>query len=436
MAGIFSAVTAAAKVIETVNKAVKDPSVDNIDAVLNKIHNGTNGNALAESKGSITRFLGAYTVEPVIIASKGAKEEEIFERIVGMCTDIFCSFYLQAFEVLTSIGGYSAGYAIDKLSTDRGDMFSYTQTGVMDTVRDVQRTVDAVNTARNLSWNSYERDRPLDSGLNYMQALMSDNPLLSLSINVESKDKDMRDKKEIGLREGATDTRQYTDSLYAANFRQLKISIDTKYTQPGKFNGQTKLPDTKVHRTIVIPIQVRAHVIVTDINDIANSLTPRATDKSFLNRFMEWRSGGIDFFKDLIWCDDIIKEYKANRIKDKQDLLGRLLRKEISAGSKSGHEGFEKHYNMIVVTKEDKFILDKAIRGDIGNEKYKQHFLSSILGLGLVILDRDYERAEISIKDIRGQSVTSYKNITRTKGDDNNYEKIMQALLMNRPMAF
>ena len=167
-------------------------------------------------------------------------------------------------------------------------------------------------------------------------------------------------------------------------------------------------------------------------------LTPKAVDKSFASRFMEWRSGGISL-SDLIFCGDLIKEYKANRIKDKQDLLGKLVQKELSAGSNiKGLDGdrFEKHYNMFVITKDDKLVLDRSLRGDLNNEKYKQQFLTQGLGLGLSILDSDYERVEFSLKDIRGTSTTSYKNLKKSKESENNYEKIMQALLMNRPMAF
>lgn len=426
MPGIFSAVTAAANVIESINTAVKNPNSDNINDALNKLHQSGKGSQLAESKGSITKFLSTYTVEPVIIASKGAKEEEIFERVVGMSTDIFCSFYLQTFEVLTGLNGVSATVAIDLLSTNRGDMFSYIQANANATVKDVNDAINSVSRVGKLSWNSSEKDRPDEDSFNYMKALMSDRKTLSLSINLEDT---KVDTKNIDFKDKVTDNKELTNSLYAANFRQLKITIDTEH-QPDKGD--------KIKRTLIIPIQVRAHIIVADINDIANMLTPRAVDKSFTSRFMEWRSGGISL-SDLIFCGDLIKEYKANRIKDKQDLLGKLVQKEVSAGSNAGGynaDKFEKHYNMFIITKDDKLVLDRSLRGDLNNEKYKQQFLTQGLGLGLSILDSDYERVEFSLKDIRGTSTTSYKNLKKSKESENNYEKIMQALLMNRPMAF
>ena len=73
----------------------------------------------------------------------------------------------------------------------------------------------------------------------------------------------------------------------------LKSTIDTVHYLEGY-----------IKRTLIIPIQVRAHIIVAD--DIANMLTPRAVDKSFTSRFMEWRSGGISL-SDLIFCGDLIQ---------------------------------------------------------------------------------------------------------------------------------
>lgn len=434
MSGIFTAIIGMANVIETMNKAYKDPNEQNINDVLNAMHDGVKGSQFAESKGSITKFLGKYTVEPVIIASKGAKEEEIFERVVGMNTDIFCSFYLQAFEILTGIQGYTANIAIDVLSTNRGDMFQYIQAGGNQTFNQINDMVNSINRVTNLSWNSIDKDRNQEDTFNYMRALMSKTPTLSLSLNTESTlDVEKTHKRTsvnmaVNPREGLTDAKEMTNSLYASNFRLLKVTVDIDYSPKGK-------KDKKIKRTIVIPIQVRAHVIVADINDIANMLTPKSIDKTFASRFMEWRSGGISF-QDLVFCGDLIREYKANRIGDKQNLLGKLVQKEISAGSSQAGDRFEKHYNMYIITKDDKLLLDRRLRGDLSGEKCKQQFLTAGLGLGLTILDPDYERVEMSIKDIRGQSTTSYKHVKKLKGDENNYEKIMQALLMNRPMAF
>jgi hypothetical protein len=203
---------------------------------------------------------------------------------------------------------------------------------------------------------------------------------------------------------------------------------------------------TETKQTLVMPLQIKTHVIVTDINNIMGMLAPNARDKRFVNRLDEWRAGAISFW-DLISCGDLIAEYKKNKLKDKDNILNiinsrvqgsALTAANIAASTngKVGIEGYEKNYNMLVVTADEKVRLDNHIGGDITKEKYKQELLEQAHAMLCTILDQDYERANILTKDIRGISDIGFKALGRRKEKDNDMAGIVQSLLTAKPIGF
>ena len=81
--------------------------------------------------GSIAKLLSKYIVEPVVICSDKLKTHELTDKINKLHTDIFASFYSQAFQVLTSGHGMEVNVAIDLLSTDTGGFISATSDKVL-----------------------------------------------------------------------------------------------------------------------------------------------------------------------------------------------------------------------------------------------------------------------------------------------------------------
>ena len=168
-------------------------------------------------------------------------------------------------------------------------------------------------------------------------------------------------------------------------------------------------------------------------------LKPNDRTKKFGYRLDEYKSGAISL-RELIFCGDLIKSYKNNKLKDKDGLISIIKQREESANSKliSTREmvGFEKYYNMLIVTADEKILLSKHVGGDILNEKYKQELMTQAHALTLSVIDPDYERVYILTKDIRGRSDVTFKAIARKSNKESDATDIMKAILANRPPVF
>lgn len=545
MAGIFSALASTGAIVEAMVKSDGDTN----KAILNLIKNSGKERVL-RSDGSITKFLSKFIVEPVIIISKDAKKTEVADKVIGLNADIFSSFYLQAFNVLSGIYDVNVNVAIDVLSSDtstfagaavvRGaeyalgseskvDYFGhlesnspylnfsceakgtnkdwddlidnakdkkielkdvFTAAGATDLYSDYLDVLKECNTdqadflcatLQHRAWDLVNermaQDVVFQVGMKHkINGITNEAMLRDLfkarkgkrdisglprydfynacqlfggkasdykgphGDTVTSKVKKYLDKTDSNFKLAEYMNSKIADeaaqNMYAVHHRELKVTLDVVKTKVDpETNEKSYVGDSK--RSIIIPIIVKAHIICTDTDSIINMLKPSDRTKSFSYRLDEFKSGSISL-KELIFCGDIIKQYKANKLEDKDGLISIIKQREESANSKvitSGVIGFEKFYNMLIVTADEKVALNKHVGGNIDNERYKQDLLTQARALTVSIIDPDYERLYILTKDIRGKSEASFKNVLRKSGKEDNTD-IMKALLQNRAPVF
>lgn len=389
MAGIITALST----VNTIFGAITNTKTDDKKSLAEAIKTAlTSKDAkLIRTDGSITKLLSDFIVEPVIIATNNTRNVEVIDKILDVNSDIFASFYTQAFEVLTTIYKTNVVTTIDVLGTDNGG---------------VGRAMLKAETVLSNSLSSEDIDK------DYLHELFGSS-LSVLSIESDS----------VKINTQKRDTKDQPTAVLLQ--RNLEISVSR--------SGE----GDKTH-TILIPITVKMHVLFVSTENLLLMLAPNSAEKSFGYRLDEYRSGAISL-SDLIFANDLIKQYKDNKLKDDQSLLSLLNSRTISANSKLADKsivGFEKSYNMLVITAEDKILLDKHINGDLTNEKYKQILLEQANAMTVTVIDQDYERVYILTRDIRGKTDISFKAISRRKDSGIDLSEVMKAMMSGRPPIF
>lgn len=420
MAGFLSTLASAANVIDVVVKNKGDPK-----AILNElVVKENNKHKLLATDGTLTKLLQQNTVEPFIICSNAVAESEVYEDTINMLTDLFTSWYLQAMEILRGRYDCDINTVIDVLGTDNGGL---TRVG---------------RKAVGLGLSLEE-----DNSINYMQSLYRDKYLPKTTLDVvattnkvvTSSGKNKSDTYEKvsynstggGRNEDLKELNK--DIMYGFYIRNLKLRVKIRTENEAK-------KGTYNESEVEIPITVKATVLTAPMSSIIGMCKPSSRDKTFSSRWEEWRSGGISF-KELMFAGDLIREYKKNRLNDKTSIMEALNSRVVSANSKLSDKyviGFEKNYNMLVVTKEEKPLLDAHIGGDTLKDMFRDKLLSEAHALTYTVLDNDYERITLGIRDMRGFSTCGYKALKkRNKSDKNNdYDELIKALLSNRAPTF
>lgn len=500
MAGLFTAIGAVGEILGVAKKISEKPDTAGVE-----LDNLRKKLRIITSDGSITKFLSSFIVEPVVIVSKGARETEVADKLVVLNTDIFSSFYTQAFYALANLHGFDPIIAINILGTDNSSFqnaiitkgIEFAKESNKDYFRELiksnskylsfstenKKSYHTGSSIIGTMWGSgmdefwelygrcdksqreymdelivnyieiYERqfgeyidtsdlqaarkkaENGLGSGLKeedfkkYASAIISVNNKSGYNYQAWKAGKEPAPKPKDPIKLGYVDptvSKNQAENLYYVNHRDLNLTMEVKDK-----NGVSS-------RTIIIPITVKTHIIVTSTDNILNMLKPNDKTKKFGYRLDEWRSGAISL-RELIFCGDLIQSYKKNKLKDKDGLINIIKKREESANSKiisSEMIGFEKFYNMLIVTAEEKVLLNKHIGGDILNEKYKQELLTEAHALTLSVVDQDYERVYILTKDIRGKSDVTFKSINKSNNKNSDLEGIVKALMSNRPPVF
>lgn len=405
MAGIASAALQLGSILNIINGS------ETVEEAVLKL-NDSKEIALAKIDGSMTKLLSYYIVEPVLISTTAAKDTEIYDKVTEVSTDIFTSFYMQAFRILTDMYGFDGMTVVSLLGTDNG---SFRQEALPHLVKLLGRE---------------------SASTSYKQIMGNSKYLTTLSVAHEaSKDDNKKDNDIESYNDG--DVRAVNllgdvekNPLYA--ILQRNIEVTTKVVAHNN-EGKEKL------YSITIPMTIKAHLIATHIDNMLTMLAPNHRSKEFAWRWDEWRAGSISF-KELIFCSDLIEEYKKNKKADKDKLLD-LVNSRIESSTAKGigtlkSVGFEKNYNMLIVTTDDVIRLNKHVGGDIRKENFKQKLLEEAHALSISIIDPDYERVSILTADIRGTTNVGFKTLLKRKNKgDSDIADIMKSLMMNKPIG-
>ena len=164
----------------------------------------------------------------------------------------------------------------------------------------------------------------------------------------------------------------------------------------------------------------------------------KAETLTFLYRLDEYKSGAIKF-RDLIFAGDLIKSYKKNKIKDKDSLLQLISNRNMTSANKAitySRGGFEKFYNMIVLTADEVPLFKRSVGGDIEKPNYKDKFLNMVRGLLFTVVDLDYERISVYIKDLTGKSDISFNGLKRKKDGDFQLSDFLKTMMNNNHPVF
>ena len=361
-------------------------AVKAVDLILND-GNLTGDSKTAEvfySQGSMVKLINKFIITPNIIVSESLKGSEAVKDVIEHNVSLFTSMYVQVFTTLVSLHDMTPEVAFELLSS------SY-ETAFTRTVGTEEFTMDNIIAG-------------LENDFSFLPGLEADN----------KKNESSKTKKKSG---NSTSINAKTDSGNISNLITREIAIEINVGE----------------RKIIIPALVRANVIYTKFSNIENMLG-KEDNHSVLDRIDDYRAGAISI-SDLIFANDLIKDYKKRRIQDKDDLIREMRLRELNSASKyvkHGVSGYGKLYQMIIMSSLDASKIEKKLRGSLHKERVKESFLDATSSLTCTVIDPDYERIIMYINDLKGSIDLSFKEIGGKKDKSENMEELLKILMATR----
>lgn len=430
----------------------------NADKIMNL--QGTNGN--------IVSLLKRYIVEPTIYVSHNAKNLPETHDAINFMLNIFTSMYSNAFSILANQYDLSPDVVVSLLGTGGGGKEASIKIGSKVLSAGVNKFYKGSPEAFPIAFDLFNNSMFLST--EGTDLVIYDEEFAKSQQAKQINEQEMRKKleEELVKRQNnniknfgsmKTTAKEFATVRSKTGFEIVKNEKDPEqeiFVRNIEFKigmkqekhaivGMAYLDGTTDSKnvsktddiTITIPISIRANVVYLDPKELVLALSTKKDDIGFFRRFEQYRSGGISF-KEFIFCTDLIKAYRKNKIKDVNNIVGGIDKSQSSAKWKfavHGAVGYEKNYNMFVLTSDDDRMINNALNIDLFKTTGKQKFLDSLNGYSVMIMDPMAGKTKICITEIdNGPFIDTAK--LKKKGKESDIQDLAKVLLTGQTPRF
>lgn len=335
--------------------------------------------ATMQKNDSVVSFTSALRVEPVTMIDKRLERVEYLPDILQTLLSMFCGFYLQAVACMTNVGQINVLRMLDTLNPTRDPSLA------------ASSVVDAINGTKNvgmLSMEAYDGFKlPGPSKASLESASNGGYKTLSQKrAEGSGRSRDMQgalDGSLSGLEKGL---KAASEAGNLAVGKILEVNIESN-GQQGKF-----------------PIAVRLATTVVDTDVLIHILGASGHDNSLAERRYRWKTGDLQFWRDLVFCQDLIDEQKKLLVKDKSGVMAELNRRRAmnsAAALASGTPSIGSASALVVIDRETALELERANLGQLSDIKFRNKIFHDSLTMLMVVVDRDREIVTIYTRDIQ-----------------------------------
>jgi hypothetical protein len=350
--------------------------------LLHKI--GDLANVFNKAKGSYqTISLAEVTkiarVEPLTIISKDCLQLEYLPDVLQSMVNIFTGYYLQAIALQTKIDNVNIRKVLDRLNPDRDFLMPS-----FESFKDIQT----------ISIENYKFKLP-KPGMEAFEVSESS-------------------KLERELPDPAFSTGDASKDSYKVLSEMTNLAVG-KMIEVTIQSGEQK---------VKIPVKINLAPAQLTNQSIVHILALKTEDNSIVERFHKWRSGRIDFIKDLIFCQDLIDEHKRALMKDEGGVYTEIIKRANNAkkfGALTVNPSLVSASNIFVISETVAREVEQKLGGKLSNPRVRQLAFENTYAMIIAVIDRDFERVTFYHRGIAAPtdvSIRDIKSSNKTKGPD------------------
>lgn len=329
--------------------------------IVNEIRNNATNYYTTKSLPEATRLT---RVEPLTIISKDLLNLEYMPDVAQSLLSVFAGYYLQAVTMLTTVNDIEVVRILDKLNPDRDESsFLFSEPPRLESIS-------------NLVLESYQYSLPTKTTL-------------------------------------ATEDREADNVKFITEVSNLCVgkllNVNIKYD-----HAATEVSNQRKNQELTIPISIRLMASVIPNSTITHLLTLKTEDSGIVERFHAWRSGRISFIKDLIFCQDLIDQYKSSMIGDESGTMQEIVRR-VNNSKKFGlltkNPSLVSASNLFVISEEIARDIESKLGGKLSNPKIREKAFDSTYAMIIAVVDREWERVTFYTRGISSSTDLSVKEL-------------------------
>lgn len=398
------------------------------------------------------------SVEPFCVISKDCANLEYMYDINNTLLNMFIAYYLQAVNTFVKLDDVRVRKILNSVGTNVSMMLESQSLN-----HDMLKFKLPTSTNLSLESNNSNSGKPTPM-VNWNVNKGDDLPdlqsysnlaigkIIELVINYDDKVLRHNKTKDVTMGESTHSQSRRNSVQERTDFDpdgEMTGASDTRYvgnpdiTQTSK-QGGSKTNEEQLFlqegKAVAIPIMVRLLVNVVPTRTLESLLVRYKEDISFSERWFSWRAGRIRFWKDLVMCQDLVREHKRTVIDAENDVVGKIdsrvnkaiMTKTANIGLKAATDRFDDiknidtmsfgvASNLYVITAAEATKFEYFLGGKLSDIRARNKLFGNGYAMILVVVDPDRERVKFYINGVDGYtdlSVKEIKSMSKNKGPD------------------
>lgn len=385
---------------------------------------------------SLSNMVKQTNVEPFCVISKDCVNLEYITDVNSTLLNMFSAYYLQAISTITRLDDVRIKKVLDAVGTNtRVTLESVSlDTGVLKfklpnsaNLSLESATNNKLGAPTNMSSGFSE-----DSQEYYNASNLAIGKIIEVTICVDGGVRIFNKTKTSTTNDNGISNYFEGNEIIPDNATVTKRDSTTKGTEQQVVKNDDIL--------VTIPIHVRLLVNVVGSKTIDSLLVRHKEDIGFGERWYSWRAGRISFWKDLVMCQDLIREHKRQALDSDGDVVSKIdarVRNAIvnkvakmsfkTLGGKASEikdvdtMSFGVASNLYVITAAEASRIEYHLHGKLSDTKTRNKLFGNGYAMILAVIDPDRERVKFYINGVDGftdLSVREIKSMSKNKGPD------------------
>lgn len=341
---------------------------------------------------SLIEYSKPTRVEPIVLMDDRVASLDFTNDIMQSLTSIFAGYYLQAVALSMNVGRVDVIRLLDKVNPDRdlGDNMLRGLAGLR---------------ASNESDRSYRYGLPVPGEMIGLEHFGLEN----------DDDDDVREiiEEDIERRRG-----QGADAGGKTN---MEIVREASNLSVGKLI-EVEVEDNG--NKAKFPIAIRLIAATTPPSGVVHTLSLGSKKTSVKERYHGWRSGQLEFIRDLVLCQDLIDQHRKGLLNDNSGVYS-TSRKRRRSNSLSAifsqNPSVATASNIVVMAEETRKEIERNIGGRLKDFRTREKIFKETYAMLMVVVDPQWEGVTIyhrSIETPTELSAGDLKTANRGKGPD------------------
>lgn len=341
---------------------------------------------------SLIEYTNVARVEPIVIIDADVVFQDMLPDVMHSLQSLFTGYYLQAFSLSMNVGDINVIKQLERFNPNR-NLGSAAGQSVGQAVGVGAGTGYTISGQIGMNSMSMEG---LDD-FTHRLPVMGD-PRNACSVAMEA----VGDSKP-----SIRDINQITNELANLSVGKL-VNVEI-------ISGDKKA-------TVPVSIRLLANQITSE--GMLHILSAGSKEVSFGERWHQWKSGQIEFLRDLVLCQDLIDEHKKHLMDDKDGLYDAILRRRTNnkvAGVLTGNFSIATASNLCVLSSNTATQVELTTNMSFKNFAMRQKIFESTYMMIMAVIDKDWDRVTFYHRGIPEATVLSardLKTVNKNSGPD------------------